>query len=267
MNKLAILIVVIAMVGIIVGLFYARRPVPGPSEPLVQLPEPAPIVEEPEFPIPEPEPAPVVEPETPAEPLPTLDESDPLAGQRLGELFGVTVAEALFRPEDLVRRVVVTVDNLPRSKIAMEKRPFRPAAGAFLVLGDEQLATIDPANFRRYQFAVDALVNLDAEQAADLYFQLYPLFQEAYESLGYPEGHFNDRVVEVIDHLLAVPEVTDAVELTRPKVFYEYKEDALQSASAGHKLLLRLGSQNRQRVLDKLAEVRAAVTAGAVKPS
>ena len=38
-----------------------------------------------------------------------------------------------------------------------------------------------------------------------MYKQYYPLFQQAYVDLGYPEGYFNDRLVEVIDHLLATP--------------------------------------------------------------
>ena len=48
----------------------------------------------------------------------------------------------------------------------------------------------------------------EPSQAAALYRRLYPLFQQAYAELGYPTGHFNDRLVEVVDHLLAAPEPT-----------------------------------------------------------
>ena len=48
-----------------------------------------------------------------------------------------------------------------------------------------------------------------------LYVRLYPLFQRAYEELGYPGQYFNDRVVEVIDSLLATPNVTEPIKVKR----------------------------------------------------
>ena len=45
---------------------------------------------------------------------------------------------------------------------------------------------------------------------AVVYERLYPLFQQAYEDLGYPGKYFNDRLVEVIDHLLQTPEAQTA---------------------------------------------------------
>ncbi len=44
---------------------------------------------------------------------------------------------------------------------------------------------------------------LDMKQVADVYLRFYPLFQGAYQDLGYPTGYFNDRLVQVIDSLLA----------------------------------------------------------------
>ncbi|NIL96265.1 MAG: DUF3014 domain-containing protein, partial [Planctomycetales bacterium] len=58
---------------------------------------------------------------------------------------------------------------------------------------------------------VKMLAALDTKQVVAVYRRLYPLFQEAYESLGYPNAYFNDRLIEVIDHLLATPQVSDPV--------------------------------------------------------
>jgi hypothetical protein len=103
--------------------------------------------------------------------------------------------------------------------------------------------------------------------------RLYPLFQQAYEDLGYPKRYFNDRLVEVIDQLLATPEVAGELKVhlpaingpvqpERPWVLNEFDDPALQSLSAGQKILLRMGPVNERRMKTKLSEIRRLVTAG-----
>jgi hypothetical protein len=96
-------------------------------------------------------------------------------------------------------------------------------------------------------------------QLATLYFRYYPLFQQAYRDLGNPDGYFNDRLVEVIDHLLATPDVPEPIRLVRPKVMYEYADPKLQALSSGQKLLIRLDSAQRRTALAQLRALRAAV--------
>ncbi len=72
--------------------------------------------------------------------------------------------------------------------------------------GDELHATIDQHNFTRYKPMVAVIGKLDMRQLAALYVHYYPLFQQAYQELGYPNGYFNDRLVQVIDNLLAAPQ-------------------------------------------------------------
>ena len=73
---------------------------------------------------------------------------------------------------------------------------------------------------------------------------LYPLFQRAYAELGYPDAYFNDRLVEVIDHLLGAAPATEPLRLVRPKIFYQFADPELESLSAGRRLLLRIGNDN-----------------------
>jgi hypothetical protein len=91
---------------------------------------------------------------------------------------------------------------------------------------------------------------------AGIYRRFYPLMQEAYINLGYPDGYFNDRVVEVIDHLLATPDVSESPVLVRPNVLYEYADEELEQLSSGQKLLIRMGPEHRETVKAKLAEFR-----------
>ena len=51
---------------------------------------------------------------------------------------------------------------------------------------------------------------VEAKRLVAAYVQLYPLFQAAYQELGYPHGYFNDRLVQAIDDLLATPDVAGA---------------------------------------------------------
>ncbi len=196
-----------------------------------------------------------------ATPLPPLDASDKPLHDSLGELFGGKTVDELFRPEMLVRHIVVTVDNLPRHHAAVEMRPTKSVPGKFAVSGDDQSSTIDPANYQRYAPFVHALQTLSTQQFTTLYFHYYPLFQQEFESLGYPNGYFNDRLVAAIDDALAAPDVRGPVALVRPNVMYQYADPKIESLSAGQKLMVRLGPDNEAIVKTKLRELRAAVAA------
>jgi len=52
-------------------------------------------------------------------------------------------------------------------------------------------------------------MTLDNHKLIAVYVEYYPLFQQAYDDLGYPSAYFNDRLVEVIDHLLETPDTKD----------------------------------------------------------
>jgi hypothetical protein len=108
---------------------------------------------------------------------------------------------------------------------------------------------------------VQIVEKLDADAAATLYVRLYPLFQKAYEELGNLDGYFNDRVVMVIDDLLAAPEITGPIALAQPKVMYEFADPDLEARSAGQKLMLRMGPGNAARVKAKLREFRDRIAA------
>src|SRR5580704_13438252 len=88
---------------------------------------------------------------TPSEPLPALADSDPALIDALSQVAGNAAVKEYLLPENIVRHMVVTIDNLPRLKVAVQKRPTGPVPGSFVVVGDELHATLDPQNFARYQ--------------------------------------------------------------------------------------------------------------------
>ncbi|HEU4517281.1 MAG TPA: DUF3014 domain-containing protein [Steroidobacteraceae bacterium] len=194
-------------------------------------------------------------------PIITPDDIDPnlSATEQVATLVGTPRFESLFVPDDFVKKTVATVDSLARSDIAARMNPAKPPAGKFVTAGEGDAIVLGAANFARYAPWIELVDSLDAQATAALYKRLYPQFQAAYENLGNPDAYFNDRVVEVIDHLLSAPEAPATIALVRPNVFYEFADPALEGQSAGRKLLLRMGPGNAARVKAKLREVRGLI--------
>jgi len=193
------------------------------------------------------------------EPLPTLNESDPVVASRLDRVIGNANVAQFLVPESVVRHVVVTVDNLPRKKVAVERRPIKATPGLAAVTSAGDATTLSDANYARYEPFIKLVQNTDSAKLTEFYFHFYPLFQQAYEDLGYPNAYFNDRVIEVIDHLLATPDVRGPIALTQPKVFYEFADPKLENRSEGQKLLIRMGPQNAAALKKKLRDIRAQI--------
>jgi hypothetical protein len=203
----------------------------------------------------------------PSVPLPSLDMSDSLLRQTLATLLGSKAFNELVFPSGIVRRIVATVDNLPRARAPRRVFPVYDVPGGFRASGGGEQPAIAPENSARYARYVSALESLDAQALVKAYVQLYPLFQRAYEELGYPGRHFNDRLIEAMDDLLAAPEVGAPIRLIRPKVLYEYADPDLETRSDGQKILIRMGADNASRVKAKLREIRRALITAAAQPA
>jgi hypothetical protein len=244
--------VVVLLVGGIIYLSRSDKAAAPPEEPAAALPAPAATPEEPS--VRHPLPAPQSD-----EALPSLADSGPSMQGALEGLIGKDSVERFIVSEDLVRRIVVTLDNLTTVKVAERLRPVKPLPGRFAVTGSEDALVLDPANYERYQTLVQLIQSTDTRQLAETYTRYYPLFQEAYESLGHPPQYFNDRLIEVIDHLLTTPEVRDPIPLAQPNVQYEFADPKLEALSAGQKALIRMGGENAASVKAKLRELRSAL--------
>jgi hypothetical protein len=192
-------------------------------------------------------PVPVAE-EGAAKPLPTLENSDPMMRESVSGLVGRKAFEALVRPTQLIRNIVATVDNLPRETAPTRVIPLEPVPGRFVP---------GAANAKRYEPYVRVLESLNSRAVVQRYVESYPLFQQAYAELGFPNRNFNDRLIEAIDDMLAAPELAAPPELAQPKVLYEFADADLQGRSAGQKVMMRMGADNARRVKAKLREIRA----------
>jgi hypothetical protein len=141
--------------------------------------------------------------------------------------------------------------------MALNQRPVNPTPGDFLVTGPEDALVLSPDNYARYEPFVALVSALDAKTLVAFYRSLEPLFQQAYEELGQPGRSFNDRLIEVIDHLLVAPSPRGEIRLVQPSVLYRFADEQLEKSSSGHKLLMRLGPDNAGVIKGKLREIRA----------
>jgi hypothetical protein len=189
-------------------------------------------------------------------PLPQLAKSDSFVLDALANVLGNESLMKLFHAEQIIRNIVVTVDNLPRQRVPVKSLPFNPPSGHFLTVGAEDHLTTSPKNASRYAGYVSLTDAVDPKQLVGLYVRLYPLFQQSYAELGYPNNSFNDRLNEALDDLLDTPDIKEPIKLVQPKFFYQYADAETEALSMGEKIMLRLGSKNMKTVKNKLGEIK-----------
>jgi hypothetical protein len=199
--------------------------------------------------------------------LPPLEASDAAILAGLQTLWSGGGIASFLVPRDLIRNFVATVDNLPRRALPAQKFPVKPPSGSFGTASAGGGLIIGESNSLRYAPYVRLLETVDTKGIVSLYARHYPLFQEAYRELGFPNGHFNDRLVEAIDMMLATPESPAALKVVQPKIFYEFADRDLEQLPAGQKLMLRIGRENAAIVKKRLREIRALVTAQVPQPT
>ena len=238
----------------------APQPVPLPQAQDADTGEPPPPAAAPVTREPEPEPAFVATPEAePAAPLPPLDESDAEARAAISAAAGETLATEHLAASDVIRKLVATTDNLSRDGLWIQARIVPPLGGLFQVEGEEDALYIAPANYERYKPLFRLVEAVDIGMLAEAYRRHYPLLQQAYEELGYPDRQFHNRALEIIDHLLATPRVSGPVRLVQPHVLYLFADPALEGLSPGQKILLRIGPENAAIARTKLIQLRTAL--------
>ncbi len=257
MNKTAERLIFIGLaIAVVVGGYlwwrHQNPPAPPPVAKVEPPPAPAPTPAEPEIEHP-------IAQAAPAEPLPALADSDAAIRKSLAGAVGESALGEFLIASGIVRKIVATVDNLPRPRLSQKVVPIRPVPGNFVVSGSGDDAVIGADNAARYAPYVKAAEAIDTRKLVAVYVHFYPLFQQAYRELGYPKGYFNDRLVQVIDHLLLTPEIKGPIRVAQPKVLYEFADPELESRSAGQKLMMRIGVDNAQRIKAKLREIRRAV--------
>ena len=276
MNKtnLIIFILVIFLGALGLAIYYQTKPVQEQTiqdiQPILP-PEPVkkPIVH---YPVPEPveEPEPLLSEKTdsteqkvtPQLPkvLPQVQDSDQSIQAALNSLFSIKITGKLLYLENFIQRFVATIDNLPEKRLPRAHLPLKAPGGKFLVAGTSDAPQTSSRNNKRYNAYLVLLESINDDRAIQIYTHFYPLFQKAYEQLGYQNAYFNDRLVFVIEHLLETPNPPDPIQLSQPAVLFTYADPNLEKLSSGQKVLLRIGQDQRMRTVNVLDRYRKKLT-------
>lgn len=252
MKKITLVAVIVVILGgAVAAYFYWHGHGQPQHEPVqVQAPPPPP-------PPPKPEASRVIDaPPVAATPLPALADSDHVMIDALAALVGNKSLMRFFHVDRLIHNIVATIDNLPRRDATMNVMPVRQVPGSFVTAGRGDDLIISPKNAARYKPYVRIADAVDAKKLVELYVRLYPLFQQAYEELGYPKKYFNDRLIVALDNLLDAPDIQEPVKLVQPKVFYLFADPDLEARSIGQRILMRTGSRNEAIIKSKLRMIK-----------
>jgi hypothetical protein len=191
--------------------------------------------------------------------LPSLADSDQAFGDALAAALPGGKLERLLIPQNLIRNIVATVDNLPRSTLPRRVMPLLPIPGTFVVSEQGGGYVIAAANAQRYVPLVLLLEAIDPAKLVSVYVHWYPRFQDAYRELGYSHAYFNDRLVDAIDSMLASPQVPTTVGVAQPKVLWQFEDAEFEMLPIGQRVILRMGPDNATRVKARLLAIRRLV--------
>ena len=249
--KKSILLASIAVIlgGSIAAYFYWQHSQPKPE------PEPVQTIAPPAL-VPKPEVQQLVEVPTASPPLPVLAESDSFMLDALAGLVGNKSLMKFFHTEKIIHNIVATIDNLPRSRAPMSVMPVEPAPGKFITAGTKDDLAISPDNAARYSAYVKISDAINTRKLVEVYVRLYPLFQQAYEELGYPKKYFNDRLIQTLDNLLDTPVIKEPIKIVQPSVYYQFADPDLEERSTGQRILMRIGNRNAERIKVRLREIK-----------
>ncbi|HWG66518.1 MAG TPA: DUF3014 domain-containing protein [Rhodanobacteraceae bacterium] len=251
-------VIVIVIVGLAAWWYFTRMPGvdfsrqgPAPSGPAKASTAPAPI----EHPISQAQTGPA--PAT-TSPLPSLDNSDSAVASALAAIPGADGLTGLLLARGLIPHIVATVDALPRRSIGVSILPLRTPKGTFAVDTSSGKPMLDSKDFARYDPYMKIAEAVDSRTLVTWYVHWYPLFQQAYRELGYPQGYFNDRLIAAIDDMLAAPNAQPPVALAATADgHYVFADPTWESLSVGQKLMIRIGPEHERALKTKLRSIRA----------
>jgi hypothetical protein len=157
--------------------------------------------------------------------------------------------------KDLIRKFVVSVDNVANGLSPKSHVDFFSPEGGFRVSRTKDGTFVDPAAYARYAPVVAVVQSIDATAAVRLYRAVEPLLQEAYNELGYPGVDFDDTIVRAMSELLETPVVNGPIRLEQKVLSYAMTDETLEGLSIAQKQLLRMGPKGVAAVDDKIRQL------------
>ncbi len=184
--------------------------------------------------------------------LPALNTSDTFVRELIAGLSRHPQLARWLATKQLVSAAVLTVEQIGDGKTpAAPLKVLRPDMRLMIMGADT--GRIDPASYVRWESNVAALTSVRPSEAAQVYVNLKPLFDEAYVALGHADGNFDTSLVRAVRMLKETPEPNEEPVLMRRPAYFEHTDAALRSLRPVQKQFLLIGGERRGRVRAWLA--------------
>ena len=198
--------------------------------------------------------------------LPSLEESDSWLKAKLPTLTWREELLKLVIDDDIIRRLVVFTDNFAQGIIAYEHsllvKPKTAFSARELEQDGQSVLKWDETSSRRFSLYVDLLRSLDSDTLISWYFELKPLIDQAYGELGYPDSDFTEVLQDAITKVLDMDIPKSSLDLVRPSVMYQFKDQNIEQQDDVEKFMLRLGKENLLVIKSVLLEMNEKLSRG-----
>ena len=188
--------------------------------------------------------------------LPALANSDVMLRELVAQLSQHPTLARFLATRGLVRSVTLSIVQIgdgrtPAQPLAVLRPPTR------LEVSGADAGRVESSSFVRWESVVRALNSIPARDAAQVYVNVKPLFDEAYRELGYPDGDFDQALAKAIRMLQATPQPAGDLSVLRREGYFEHEDPAFRSLPPVQKQLLLMGPENRARILAWLSQLAA----------
>lgn len=188
--------------------------------------------------------------------LPALDESDAAVRALLAPLAAGPAWTAWIGGEALLRRFAAAVLAVDEGRPAKPLLELIPSRGSFRVRRVAGGPVLDDANGERFEAVLATLESIDLVAAARVWRLLRPLAETAWREIAPAERSLDDALRPALDHLIATPAPSAPLALVEESGTYRFADPELEGQSPSRKLLLRLGTERRERLRAWLRTVR-----------
>ena len=187
--------------------------------------------------------------------LPSLNDSDDFVFEGLRALQNGAALIRVLADEQLIRSIVVFVDNISRGEFPQTSLPYQRIEQEMSVRNiDENLFVMEANAHDRFNQLIDTFVAVDTDQAMTLYRTLQPLFQQAYAEIGSRNVNFDDTLRSAINAVLRSPNTEGPYQLVKPSVMFLYADASIENREEMQKQLIRIGPENTEKLKAKLRQ-------------
>jgi hypothetical protein len=181
-----------------------------------------------------------------------LDQSDAAVRELIAAAQVPGLLREWSRQKELLRSVVVAVDNVAQGQSPAVQLAFLAPEEKFSVIEKNGTLSLDPRSYRRYDRLINVFMAIPDETLIFWYKKLRPTLETAFKELGYPGITFSQRLKQACEQLAQVPVTREDAPLEKKILSYAFADINLEDLTLAQKHFLRLGPQNVARIQKKL---------------